>query len=190
MRKVDPSIVLIASGEMLEDGQVPGDLRSKYVGNLAGALWQRLRLDRRLFEGLLGQLRRHGASTGMRSRAAATTWRRQRPPPDKPNDDAYDKIDQTTLEYARYPANIVRSKAEEWEGYQQRFPAMLPEEDLSLHRRVRLLRRQLRPCRQSEAGAGLRHALQRDAPPHRLPDHGGAHHGHLDHRLQPDQLPR
>ena len=37
MRKVDPSIVLIASGEMLEDGQVPGPLRTKYVGNLAGA---------------------------------------------------------------------------------------------------------------------------------------------------------
>jgi alpha-N-arabinofuranosidase len=45
--------------------------------------------------------------------------------PDAPNDDAFDKVDQTTLEYARYPANIVRSKAEEWQGYQQRFQAML-----------------------------------------------------------------
>ena len=34
-------------------------------------------------------------------------------------------MDQTTLEFARYPANIVLSKAEEWQGYQQRFPAML-----------------------------------------------------------------
>src|SRR6185437_9493973 len=41
------------------------------------------------------------------------------------NDDAYDDIQQTTLEFARYPANIVRSKAEEWQGYQQRYPAML-----------------------------------------------------------------
>ena len=35
------------------------------------------------------------------------------------------RVEQTPLEYARYPANIVRRKAEEWQGYQQRFPAML-----------------------------------------------------------------
>ena len=29
------------------------------------------------------------------------------------------------LEYVRYPANIVRLKAQEWARYQQRFPAML-----------------------------------------------------------------
>ena len=29
------------------------------------------------------------------------------------------------LEYARYAANVVHRKAEEWQGYQQRFPAML-----------------------------------------------------------------
>src|ERR1700722_9120879 len=37
MRRVDPSIALIASGEMLEDGNVPGPLRSKFVGNLGAA---------------------------------------------------------------------------------------------------------------------------------------------------------
>ena len=34
MRKVDPSIVLIASGLMLENTNVPHDQRAKYVGNL------------------------------------------------------------------------------------------------------------------------------------------------------------
>jgi alpha-L-arabinofuranosidase len=44
---------------------------------------------------------------------------------DEPSDHANVKVEQTLLEYARYPANIVRVKAEEWHGYQQRFPAIL-----------------------------------------------------------------
>ena len=35
------------------------------------------------------------------------------------------KIDQSLLEFARYPADTVRLKVEEWQGYQQRFPAMV-----------------------------------------------------------------
>jgi len=45
--------------------------------------------------------------------------------PDKPSDDAYVKENMTLLELARYPADTVRLKAEEWQGYQQRFPAMV-----------------------------------------------------------------
>jgi alpha-N-arabinofuranosidase len=45
-------------------------------------------------------------------------------PPDAPSDDSYVKVDQTLLEWARYPANIVHMQNEEWQGYQQRFPAM------------------------------------------------------------------
>lgn len=125
MRKVDPSIVLIASGEMLEDGQVPGDLRSKYVGNLAGAYGSDFDWTGGFLKdcwGNFGGIAEHWyAQPGRRYNVEKAKTL----PPDKPNDDAYEKIDQTTLEYARYPANIVRSKAEEWEGYQQRFPAML-----------------------------------------------------------------
>ena len=46
-------------------------------------------------------------------------------PPDAPEDDAYVKYDPTSLEFARYAGNVIRRKAEEWEGYQQRFPAMI-----------------------------------------------------------------
>jgi alpha-N-arabinofuranosidase len=46
-------------------------------------------------------------------------------PLDAPTEDGYDKVDQTSLEYARYPANIVRLNADSWERYEQRFPAML-----------------------------------------------------------------
>ena len=35
------------------------------------------------------------------------------------------KYDPTTLEFARYAGNVIRRKAEEWQGYQQRFPAMI-----------------------------------------------------------------
>ncbi len=48
MRAVDPSIVLIASGEMLEDGTLHGDTRVKYAGNLRAALRNGIRLDGRL----------------------------------------------------------------------------------------------------------------------------------------------
>jgi alpha-N-arabinofuranosidase len=44
--------------------------------------------------------------------------------PEASNDEAYVKVDQTLLESARYGANVVLKKAEEWEGYEQRFPAM------------------------------------------------------------------
>jgi alpha-N-arabinofuranosidase len=44
---------------------------------------------------------------------------------DAPTDAGYDKLDQTPLEYARYPANIVHLNAQAWRRYQERFPAML-----------------------------------------------------------------
>ena len=34
-------------------------------------------------------------------------------------------VDETVLEWVRYPANRVRKKAEEWQEYEKRFPAML-----------------------------------------------------------------
>ena len=43
----------------------------------------------------------------------------------RPPTTGYVKVDQTLLEWARYPANIVHLKAEEWQGYEQRFPAMI-----------------------------------------------------------------
>ena len=33
--------------------------------------------------------------------------------------------DPTTLEYARYAGDVIRRHAEEWEGYQKRFPQMV-----------------------------------------------------------------
>lgn len=125
MRKVDPSIILIASGEMLEDGQVPGALRSKYVGNLAGAYGSDFDWTGGFLKDCWGNFDGIAEHWYARPGQRYNVEKAKNLPADKPNDDAFDKIDQTTLEYARYPANIVRSKAEEWQGYQQRFPAML-----------------------------------------------------------------
>jgi alpha-L-arabinofuranosidase len=125
MRKVDPSIVLIASGEMLEDGNVPGPMRARFVGNLGPAYgsdfdWTGgfLKSSWGNFEGMAEHWY---ASPGVRF----DLEKAKNLSPDEPSDHANLKVDQTLLEYARYPANIVRSKAEEWQGYQQRFPAII-----------------------------------------------------------------
>jgi alpha-L-arabinofuranosidase len=125
MRKADPSITLIASGLMLEDMNLRAETRAKYVGNLpplygtdvdwtGGFLahcWGN-------FEGIAEHWYARGGRHFDLERAKSL-------PPDAPTDDAYVKVDQTPLEWARYAANVVHRKAEEWQGYQQRFPAML-----------------------------------------------------------------
>jgi alpha-N-arabinofuranosidase len=126
MRRVDPSIVLIASGQMLQDDTVPGQMRAEYVGNLQPlfgsnvADWTGLFLKESWgnFDGIA----EHWYANGNRHfdiEKAKTL------PPDASSWAAYVPVDESPLEFARYPANIVRQKAEEWQGYQQRFPAML-----------------------------------------------------------------
>lgn len=124
MRKVDPSIVLIASGEMLEDGNVPGPKRAQNIGNLGplystDADWTGSFL-KSCMGNFDGMAEHWYASPGVHfDREKAKTL-----PPDANSDQANAKVTQTLQEYARYPANIVRVKAEEWEGYTQRYPAI------------------------------------------------------------------
>lgn len=125
MRQVDPSIVLIASGEMLEDGNLPNDMRAKFIGNLGPVYgtdpdWTGGFL-KYCWGNLDGVAEHWYASPGTHF----DLDKARNLPLDKPTDSANVKIDQSLLDYARYPANIVRIKAEEWQGYQQRFPAML-----------------------------------------------------------------
>jgi alpha-N-arabinofuranosidase len=125
MRKVDPSIVLIASGLFLEDGTLHGETRVKYAGNLKPLFgtdedWTGSFLAHSWgnFDGIAEHWYAQGGRHYDLEKAKSLA-------PTASNDDAYVKVDQSLLEYARYPANIVRIKAEEWQGYQQRFPAML-----------------------------------------------------------------
>ncbi len=125
MRKVDPSITLIASGQMLEDMNLEGAERAKYVGNLGPLFGTE--------DDWTGGFLAHcwGNFDGIAEHWYAQPGRHfdlekaKNLPPDEPTDHAYVNVDQTTLEYARFAANVVHRKAEEWQGYQQRFPAML-----------------------------------------------------------------
>lgn len=124
MRAVDPSIVLIASGRMLQEDALRGDIRTKYDGNLQPLFGTEVDWT--------GNFLAHawGNFDGIAEHWYAQPGRRfdmekaKRLPPDASNDEAYVKVDQNLLESARYGANVVLKKAEEWQGYQQRFPAM------------------------------------------------------------------
>ncbi|MGB8260282.1 MAG: alpha-N-arabinofuranosidase [Terracidiphilus sp.] len=124
MRKVDPSIVLIASGEMLEDGNVPGPQRAQNIGNLGplystDADWTGSFL-KSCMGNFDGMAEHWYASPGVHF----DLEKARKLPPDANSDQANVKVTQTLQEFARYPANIVRVKAEEWQGYMQRYPAI------------------------------------------------------------------
>ncbi len=125
MRKVDPSITLIASGQMLEDMNLKGEMRAKYLGNLQPLFGTDVDWTGGLLAHCWGNfdgIAEHWYAQGDRH---FDLERAKSLPPDAPTDQAYVKVDQTPLEWARYAANVVHRKAEEWQGYQQRFPAML-----------------------------------------------------------------
>src|ERR1035441_10363684 len=125
MRAVDPSITLIASGLMLQNDSVPHDQRAKYVGNLQPLYGSDYDWTGGFLKNCLGNfdmIAEHWYAGGghhwdiEKGKTLAA---------DKPNDDAYVKVDQTLLEASRYPADTVRLKAEEWQGYQHRFPQIV-----------------------------------------------------------------
>ncbi len=125
MREVDPSIILIASGRMLQDDTLRGELRTKNAGNIkplfgTEADWTGSFLARSWgnFDGIAEHWYAQGGHHFDVEVAKKLVG-------DTSNDQGYVKVDQTLQEWARYPANIVHMKAEEWQGYQQRFPVMV-----------------------------------------------------------------
>jgi alpha-N-arabinofuranosidase len=125
MRQADPSITLIASGLMLQNDNVPPESRAKYVGNLGPLYGTDSDWDGSFLKSCMGNfdiIAEHWYS------GAGHHWDIEKAktiPPDKNTDDANVKVDQTLLEASRFPADIVRLKVEEWQGYQQRFPWMV-----------------------------------------------------------------
>jgi alpha-N-arabinofuranosidase len=125
MRKVDPSMTLLASGNMPEAMDLTGEMRAKDVDNLKAVEGTP--------EDWTGGLLEHswGNFVGITQHWYARSGQRfdlekaKKLPLDAPTDAGYDKLDQTPLEYARYPANIVHLNAQAWRRYQERFPAML-----------------------------------------------------------------
>lgn len=125
MRKVDPSITLLASGNMPQAMDLTGEMRAKDVDNLKAVEGTP--------EDWTGGLLEHswGNFDGITQHWYARSGRRfdlekaKKLPLDAPTDAGYDNVDQTPLEYSRYPANIVHLQAQAWRRYQERFPAML-----------------------------------------------------------------
>jgi len=125
MRKVDPAIVLIGSAKMLEPMSLKGEDRAKYVDNMdpmfgtdidwTGGL---LAHSWGTFDGI-AQHWYEGAGRHFDVNKAKALA------PDKPGTGAYVTYDPTTLQYARYAGDVIRRHAEEWEGYQKRFPQMV-----------------------------------------------------------------
>jgi len=124
MRAVDPSITLIASGLMLEDWYLTGATRAKYAGNLAPLYGGEYDWTGGFLKDCWGNfdgISQHWYAQPGRHLDAEKV---KNLPLDAPTDDGYVKVDQTLLQFARYPADIMHGQAEEWQGYQQRFPQM------------------------------------------------------------------
>ena len=125
MRQADPSIVLIASGLMLENTNVPREQRAKYVGNLESLYGTEADWTGSFLKDCWGNfdiIAEHWYASG------GHHWDLEKAKnlgADKSNDDAYVKVDMSVLESSRYAADTVRLKAEEWQGYQKRFPAIV-----------------------------------------------------------------
>ena len=125
MREADPTITLIGSAKMMEPTWLKGEDRAKYVDNLEPMFgsdtdWTGGLLAKSwgTFDGI-AQHWYEGAGRHFDLNKAKAL------PPDAPNDGAYVTYDPTTLEFARTAGDVIRRHAEEWEGYQKRFPKMI-----------------------------------------------------------------
>ena len=125
MRMVDPSITLLASGAMPDEMTVTGQTRALHMpdpqaqfGSAADFTGGLLAHSWGSFDGLTEHWYARAGKRFDYERAKSLA-------PDAPNEAAYVNVDQTLLEWARYPSNRVRLKAEEWQEYEKRFPAMI-----------------------------------------------------------------
>jgi alpha-L-arabinofuranosidase len=128
MRKADPSITLIASAKMLEPMALTGENRAKYVDNLAPLFGTDIDWTGGILKncwGTFSGIAQHwyeGAGRNFDIEKAKAL------PPDAPSSDADVTYDPTTLQFARHAGDVILRHAEEWEGYQKRFPQMIPSQ--------------------------------------------------------------
>jgi alpha-N-arabinofuranosidase len=125
MRKADPSITLLASGAMPDEMTVTGQTRVMHMKDIQAAFGS----EADWTGGLLAHS--WGSFDGITEHWYARAGKRfdlayaKSLPSDAPQEAGYVNVDQTLLEWAHYPANRVRLKADQWHEYQRRFPAML-----------------------------------------------------------------
>lgn len=124
MRKVDPSITLLASGAMPDEMTVEGQPRlmhladpqahfgteADWTGGLLAHCWGN-------FDGLTEHWYSRVGKRFDYEHAKSL-------PANAPTEAGYVPVEETLLEWVRHPANRVHKKAEEWQEYETRFPAM------------------------------------------------------------------
>jgi alpha-L-arabinofuranosidase len=125
MRKADPTITLIGSAKMVEPMWLKGTDRAKYVDNIEPTFgsdtdWTGGLLEKSwgTFDGIAQHWYEGPGRHFDLAKAKAL-------PPDAPETAADVNYEPTTLEYARHAADVIRRHAEEWQGYQKRFPKMV-----------------------------------------------------------------
>jgi alpha-N-arabinofuranosidase len=124
MRKADPSITLLASGAMPDEMTVTGQTRALHMKQIQAPFGS----EADWTGGLLAHS--WGSFDGLTEHWYARAGKRfdlahaESLPPDAPQEAGYVNVEQTLLEWAHYPSNRVRLKAEEWQEYEKRFPAM------------------------------------------------------------------
>jgi alpha-N-arabinofuranosidase len=125
VRKVDPSITLLASGAMPDEMTIEGMTRAMHLDNLQAQFGS----DADWTGGLLAHCWGNfdGITEHWYSRAGfhfdLEHAKNDTPTPGR--EVGYVPADETLLEWVRHPSNRVYLKAEEWQEYQQRFPAMI-----------------------------------------------------------------
>jgi alpha-N-arabinofuranosidase len=125
LRKVDPSITILASGAMPDEMTIEGMTRAMHLDNLQAQFGS----DADWTGGLLAHcwgyfdgITEHWYSrSGMRFDLEHAKNDTPRPGIET----GYVAADETVLEWVRHPSNRVHLKAEEWQEYQRRFPAMI-----------------------------------------------------------------
>jgi alpha-N-arabinofuranosidase len=125
MRKVDPSITILASGAMPDEMTIEGMTRAMHLDNIQAQFGP----DADWTGGLLAHCWGYfdGITEHWYSRAGMRFdlehAKKDAPKPDI--ETGYVAADETVLEWVRHPSNRMHLKAEEWQEYQQRFPAMI-----------------------------------------------------------------
>lgn len=125
MRRADASITLLASGAMPDEMTIEGVTRAMHMDHVQAHFGS----DADWTGGLLAHS--WGYFDGLTEHWYSRSGKRfdlehaRNLPPNSSGEGGYVPADETLLEWVRHPSNRVRLKAEEWQQYQRRFPAML-----------------------------------------------------------------
>jgi alpha-L-arabinofuranosidase len=125
MRAADPSITLLASGNMPLAMDLTGEMRAHDADNLKAVEGTPVDWTGGLLHDSWGNFAGITQHWYAQPGRHFDVQKAKNLPLDAPTDAGYDKVDQTTLEYARYPANIVHLYQQTWRRYQERFPEMV-----------------------------------------------------------------